>query len=93
MPIVELLGRHGFVALVGAYHGEDVVALDVLERPDVAGRVRARERETHLLGQVLRIDSAAAREDDRALDGVLELTDVSRPPVPRRRMASTCGSS
>src|SRR6266496_6529970 len=80
-PDLELRGRAGPVPTCGLHRGEDVLALDVLERPGPAHRPRSRHRDTQLLRQVLDLDAAFRGERHRVLNGVLDLPDVAWPLV------------
>jgi hypothetical protein len=61
-PDLELFGGHGLVALVRPNDGEDVVALDILERAHVSRRIGARNGEPDLFRKVVDVDPAAFGE-------------------------------
>src|SRR6202158_1523100 len=78
----QLRGGVGLVSTVQLQRGEDVLLLDLIQRPHRSvGGTRPGKRLADLLGWVLELHAASARERDSALHGVLKLAHVSRPLV------------
>src|SRR5262245_27298119 len=63
----------------------DMIAFDFGERQGTF-RLEVRGPDPHHGGKVADADRAAAAEDQRALDGVLELADVAGPAVLPQRL-------
>jgi len=82
----EHLRRLGLAAADGLHHAQDVAPLHLLQRDELGGVVAGDEHvraavAPDLLGQIVDGDLLVAREGDRPLDAVLELSNVSRPVV------------
>src|SRR4029079_1436235 len=91
---VELSGGVRLIAAVHLQRREDVLLFDLVERPHrPLGGDRRRERMANLLGQILDLHATAARERDRALHCVLELSHVARPLVAEELIGGAGGEA
>ena len=73
------------VAVDCAQHVQDVVPLDVSQQAAIAaGRLLSQTRPQDI-GKITNVDGRAATEDERPLDDVFELANVTGPGMPTQQ--------